>query len=65
VQKEITSQLAVLSTAATAQEAVNRQGFYVVCQDPEEALAVVNSIGPEHLEVITKNSEEVSFEFDF
>ncbi|KAH9260922.1 histidinol dehydrogenase [Batrachochytrium salamandrivorans] len=57
VQHELESQLATLPTAPTAREAVKRQGFYVLCESEDQALAVVNSLGPEHLEVITKQSQ--------
>lgn len=56
IQHAIETQLSTLPTAATAQESVKKKGFYVICKDKAEAAAVVNSLGPEHLEVITQDS---------
>lgn len=58
VQAALENQLKTLPTAATAREAVNRKGFYVICKDKAEAAAVVNGLGPEHLEVMTKDCVE-------
>lgn len=58
VQAEIEAQLQVLPTASTARLAVEGKGFYVVCKDKQEAADVCNALGPEHLEVITKDSVE-------
>jgi len=56
VQKALEEQLKTLTTAATARESVNKKGFYVIGKDKAEALAVVNALGPEHLEVMTADS---------
>eukprot|EP01063_Lacrimia_lanifica_P008370 TRINITY_DN15423_c0_g1_i1.p1 TRINITY_DN15423_c0_g1~~TRINITY_DN15423_c0_g1_i1.p1 ORF type:complete len:420 (+),score=147.45 TRINITY_DN15423_c0_g1_i1:52-1311(+) len=56
VNEELKKQLAVLPTAETAREAVTK-GFAVVVDTIEEAVAISDSIGPEHLEVQTKDSK--------
>lgn len=56
VQQALEEQLKTLSTSDTARESVNKKGFFVICKDKAEAAAVVNALGPEHLEVITKDS---------
>lgn len=59
VNAALSRQLAILPTRDTAIPAV-RQGFAVLAPSMEAAIAVTNKIGPEHLEVQTKNSQEVS-----
>jgi phosphoribosyl-ATP pyrophosphohydrolase/phosphoribosyl-AMP cyclohydrolase/histidinol dehydrogenase len=51
--------LAVLPTAPTARHAVEK-GFAVVCPDIDTAVAVSDIVGPEHLEIITKDAVAVS-----
>jgi histidinol dehydrogenase len=58
VQDAIEQQLTTLPTASTARESVEKKGFYVICKNKLEAADVVNALGPEHLEVITKDSIE-------
>ena len=48
--------LLALPTAPVAAVAVSK-GFSVLCADMDEALAVTNTLGPEHLEVMTKDSD--------
>jgi len=56
VQAEIELQLSTLSTAEVARAAVERKGYYVVCESKEQAAAVCNHVGPEHLEVMTQQA---------
>jgi phosphoribosyl-ATP pyrophosphohydrolase/phosphoribosyl-AMP cyclohydrolase/histidinol dehydrogenase len=56
VNRELDRQLATLPTAPVAAVAVSK-GFSVLCADMDEALAVTNTLGPEHLEVMTKDSD--------
>lgn len=60
VEAAMNRQLASLSTAATARVATNKNGFAVVCTDMTSAIKVCDLIAPEHLEVMTTNSEQVS-----
>ena len=56
MSEQIDLQLATLSTAPVAKVAVSR-GFTVLCKDKDEAVAVTNSLAPEHLEVQTADSK--------
>ena len=55
---EVDTQLAVLPTKDTAVEAV-KKGFCVLVDTIEEAVKISDSIGPEHLEIQTKDPEKV------
>jgi len=59
VNAAIVEQLKTLSTAAVASVAVSK-GFYVLCDSLEQAISTCNVIGPEHLEVMTADSEAVA-----
>lgn len=56
VNAAVQKQLAVLPTAAVAREAV-KGGFAVACETLDEAIAVSDRIAPEHLEIMTANSD--------
>ena len=58
VNTEVIAQLNVLPTKDVAQEAV-KKGFACLCPDMATAIRISDSIGPEHLEIITSNAEEV------
>jgi len=58
VNKELQEQLAVLPTAPVAREAV-KKGFAVLCSDIDEAIAISNRVGPEHLEIQTEDADGV------
>lgn len=51
--------LSLLSTAETARYAVEK-GFACVCPDIETAIKVSDIVGPEHLEIMTADSVDVS-----
>jgi len=59
VNEALRRQLAVLPTRDVAIPAV-RKGFAVLTKDMAAAVDAANRIAPEHLEVQTKNSQEVS-----
>ena len=59
IQTELQRQLDELPTAATAREAL-RNGFVVVCESIEEAIEIADTLAPEHLEILTKNPEQVA-----
>jgi phosphoribosyl-ATP pyrophosphohydrolase/phosphoribosyl-AMP cyclohydrolase/histidinol dehydrogenase len=59
VNNVLQEQLAVLPTRDVAIPAV-RKGFAVLTSDMDEAVSVTNRLGPEHLEVHTKKSQEVA-----
>lgn len=59
VNEKLKSRLSILPTAGTARYAVEK-GFACICPDIDSAINVSDIIGPEHLEVHTKNPVEVS-----
>ena len=59
VNECLQKQLSDLPTAPTAQVSV-LNGFACVCPDIKTAISVSDIIGPEHLEIITKDAWEVS-----
>ena len=48
-----------LPTEPVARQSINNMGAIIVCSDIAEAIALSNEIAPEHLEIATKNPEEV------
>lgn len=58
VERSIAMQLERLSTAATARRAL-RNGFTCVVSDVNEACRMSDSIAAEHVEIHTRNSDEV------
>ncbi len=57
---EIERQLRLLSTAETAGKAWEAFGEVVVCDDEDEAVAYVNDVAPEHLELHTTAPHELA-----
>ena len=58
VNAELRTQLAALPTRDVAREAV-KKGYACVCPDIKTAVRISDEIGPEHLEIITENAEQV------
>jgi histidinol dehydrogenase len=59
VEAELTQQLEVLPTKATASEAV-KGGFAVLVDDIKAAIEVSDKVGPEHLELLVADAESVA-----
>ena len=59
VNVELQQQLSVLPTAPVAREAV-KKGFAVLVSDVDEAIAISDRIGPEHLEIQTAEHDAVA-----
>eukprot|EP00633_Aureoumbra_lagunensis_P000705 CAMPEP_0197291656 /NCGR_PEP_ID=MMETSP0890-20130614/18044_1 /TAXON_ID=44058 ORGANISM="Aureoumbra lagunensis, Strain CCMP1510" /NCGR_SAMPLE_ID=MMETSP0890 /ASSEMBLY_ACC=CAM_ASM_000533 /LENGTH=414 /DNA_ID=CAMNT_0042764911 /DNA_START=209 /DNA_END=1453 /DNA_ORIENTATION=+ len=59
VNKELQSQLETLPTKAVASPAVEC-GFAVPCSSIDEAVRVADAVAPEHLEIITKNPQQIA-----
>lgn len=57
--KEITKQLNNLETKDRAAEAIRRYGLFAVADSLEEAIEFTNNYAPEHLEIMTKDSEKL------
>jgi histidinol dehydrogenase len=57
VDAEVERQLASLSRGDLTRDSLERFGALVLAQNEDEALAVTNRIGPEHLEILTADPE--------
>jgi len=55
VSDKIEEFLGTLSREAIARKSIEERGAIIVTQDMDEAIALMNEIAPEHLEVITKD----------
>lgn len=60
--KEIENQLRSLSTASRAQKSLQKNGLLAVADSLEEAIKFANDYAPEHLEIMTKNAENLAKE---
>lgn len=60
VSREVAVQLRQLSTAATARESLERFGAALVVGSLDEAVALVDRIAPEHLQLVGPQSELIS-----
>jgi phosphoribosyl-ATP pyrophosphohydrolase/phosphoribosyl-AMP cyclohydrolase/histidinol dehydrogenase len=58
VDRELEAQLQTLPTAETARQSLANGGA-VVCDSLEDAIDMCNRVGPEHLEVMVRNPDEV------
>ncbi|MDA8169193.1 MAG: histidinol dehydrogenase [Nitrospiraceae bacterium] len=59
VQKELKMQLGRLSRSGIAKVSLARFGAVFLVEDMKEAAGIANTIAPEHLEVMTKNPEDL------
>lgn len=59
IQDELELQLGTLPTADTARIALGN-GFVVVCGSIEQAIEISDTLAPEHLEIITRDAEEIA-----
>jgi histidinol dehydrogenase len=59
VSAEVEKQLAVLPRRKIAERSIEDYGVIYVTADLEEAIATVNQLAPEHLEVVVENAMEV------
>ena len=57
---EIKKQLPKLATKKYAEESLKRYGLFAVVQTIQEAINFTNKYAPEHLEIMTKNSQSIS-----
>lgn len=60
VAEEVEKQLSDLPKESIARKAIENFGQIYVANTLEQAIEAVNSLAPEHLEVVTENAEEVS-----
>ncbi|NOZ04508.1 MAG: histidinol dehydrogenase [FCB group bacterium] len=57
VNKQLSVQIADLSTRSTAEQALEKQGFTFIAGSIEECVRIANSIAPEHLALMVKKPE--------
>jgi histidinol dehydrogenase len=57
VEQELNRQLETLPRRATAAESLARFGALLVVEALDDAVAIVNALAPEHLEVVTRDDE--------
>lgn len=60
VSEEIERQLSILPREAIARKSIENFGQIYVAESLEQAIEAVNSLAPEHLEVVTAEAEKVS-----
>ena len=60
VVAEVARQMELLPRRATIEESLNRYGAIVVVRDLDQACAIVNTLAPEHLEIVTHDDEAVA-----
>ena len=60
VSNEVEKQLAKLPREEIARPSIENFGQIYVADTMEQAVEAVNSLAPEHLEIVTENAEEVS-----
>ncbi|MEC1180665.1 histidinol dehydrogenase [Metasolibacillus meyeri] len=58
VAEEVERQLSTLPRESIARQAIERFGQIYIAETMEMAIAAVNSLAPEHLEIMTVNAEE-------
>lgn len=59
VQNEVYKQLALLPRKEIASQAIENFGSIYVAADIDEAIAAINQLAPEHLEIVTENAIEL------
>lgn len=59
VAVEVEKALAILPRGGIARKSIETNGVIIVAQDMDHAIATMNKIAPEHLEVMTKNPHEL------
>ncbi|MFJ8236700.1 histidinol dehydrogenase [Ureibacillus sp. NPDC094379] len=62
VSQQVESQLSQLPREAIARKAIENFGQIYIAETMIQAIEAVNSLAPEHLEIVTKNAEEDSLQ---
>jgi len=60
VTAELRRQIPAIPRGGIVAEALQRNGFIVLCQTMDEAVELANAFAPEHLEIVTENSRRVA-----
>jgi histidinol dehydrogenase len=62
VQHEIARQVGALARGAALSEVLEENAFFVLAKDEEQAIAIANAFAPEHLSLVTRQSENLAAE---
>ena len=60
VDRELASQLHTLERSAIIQKSLAQYGGIIVIDDMEEACALVNELAPEHLQIVTREFDQIA-----
>jgi histidinol dehydrogenase len=60
VQREIARQVGALARGAALSEVLEQNAFLVLAKDEEQAIAIANAFAPEHLSLVTRQSESLA-----
>jgi histidinol dehydrogenase len=60
VDLELASQLHTLERSAIIQKSLTRYGGIILIDDMEEACALVNELAPEHLQIVTREFDQIA-----
>ncbi|MFD1065183.1 histidinol dehydrogenase [Oceanobacillus locisalsi] len=58
VQKEVDRQTSLLERADIIRESLQANGKIIICDDEDQAIALINAIAPEHLQLMGERAEE-------
>jgi histidinol dehydrogenase len=60
VQREITQQIKALTRRAYLSEVLEKNAFFILTKDEEQAIEIANEFAPEHLSLVTRHSEKMA-----
>ncbi len=60
VAEELARQIPTLPRADIAEKSLTRYGAIIIINDMDEACSLVNELAPEHLEIMTRNEEDIA-----
>jgi histidinol dehydrogenase len=60
VQREIARQIGALARGTALSEVLEQNAFFVLAKDEEQAIAIANAFAPEHLSLVTRQSENLA-----
>jgi len=60
VTAELGKRISAIPRGGVVAEALQRNGFIILCQTMEEAIELANTFAPEHLEIVTENPRRVA-----
>lgn len=60
VLKELRNLMPNIKRSAIVQQAISKFGFIIICETVDKMIALANSIAPEHIEIVTKEPENIA-----